>query len=126
MSNIVLNVTLLSYNLFTVAIKYRRPDLYFEEDISEEEKEQIIQEIAENIHKRGLDTAAVLFLESSKPLSRLGTSMGRVFLSPFLPILGDSTDLYGHKLLEIFEKRENIERLIQKIEKMSEKAKKEE
>ena len=95
--------------------------MYFEEDISEEEEEEIIQAIAERIHSLGLDTAAVLVLETSKPVTRLGAGMGRVFVSPFLPLLGETSDVYGHKLLTIFENRKNVERLIQKIEKMSQK-----
>ena len=97
--------------------------MYFDEEISEEKEEEIIQSIAERIHGMGIDTLAVFLLETAKPVTRLGTGMGRVFVSPFLPIFGEALDVYGHKVMEIFEKRKNVERLIQKIEKMNEEGK---
>ena len=77
----------------------------------------MIDEIAKFIHIKGLETAAILFLESSKPISKLGGSMSRVFVSPFLPIFGDEADIFGQKMINLLENRKNIEKLIQKIEK---------
>lgn len=92
--------------------------MYYDDPLSEEEEEQIIDELANYIHKKGLETAAILFLESSKPFSRLGGGMSRLFISPFLPIFGDEGDIFGQKMIRLLEKRKNIEKLIQKIEKL--------
>jgi hypothetical protein len=89
-------------------------------DITSEEEERYIQKAAEVIHKYGMETAAILLLETSKPMIYIGGEMGRFFASPFLHVLGEETGLTGKKLLLIFEKRENIEKLIQTLEKMAE------
>lgn len=88
----------------------------FDEPLSQEEEEKLIEEIAQYIHSKRLEMPAILFLESSKPLSSIGGTMGRMFVFPFLPILGDQGDLYGQKMIKLIENRDNIEKLIQKIE----------
>jgi hypothetical protein len=92
--------------------------LYFDEPISEEEEEKIIEEVANFIHVRGLETAAILFLESSKPLAHIGVGMSRLFVAPFLPIFGDDGDIFGNKMMNLLEKRKNIEKLISRIEEL--------
>ena len=94
--------------------------LYFDEELSEEEEERIIKEIANYIHIKGLETAAILFLESSKPFALIGGGMSRLFVMPFLPVFGDETDVFGQKMISLLEKRKNIEKLIQKIEELKE------
>jgi len=42
--------------------------------------------------------------------------MGRLFVSPFLPALGENIGISGEKFLQIFEKHENVEKLIKTIE----------
>ncbi len=95
--------------------------MYFDEELSEEEEERIIEELANYIHSKGLETAAILLLESSKPFALIGGGMSRLFLSPFLPVFGDETDIFGQKMILFLEKRKNLERLIQKIEEIKEK-----
>ena len=90
--------------------------MYFDEELSEKEEERIIEELANYIHLKGLETAAMLLLESSKPFALIGGRMSRLFLSPFLSVFGDVTDIFGQKMIIVLEKRKNIERLIQIIE----------
>ena len=90
--------------------------MYFDEPLSEEEEEEIIDEGANFIHVKGLETAAILFLESSKPLAHIGGGMSRLFVAPFLPIFGDEGDIFGNKMISLLEKRKNIEKLITRIE----------
>ena len=45
--------------------------------------------------------------------------MGRLLISPFLPIFGDNIQIGGEKLLQIFEKRENVEKLIKTVEDLN-------
>ena len=92
--------------------------MYFDEPLSEEEEEKIIEEVANFIHAKGLETAAILFLESSKPLAYIGGGMSRLFVAPFLPIFGDDGDLFGNKMINLLEKRKNIEKLITRIEEL--------
>ena len=84
-----------------------------------EDEEELIMKIAQNIHKYGLDMAAIFMIESVKPISYIGTQMGRLFISPFLPVLGENIGISGEKFLRVFEKRDNMERLIKAVEELS-------
>ena len=88
-------------------------------EITPEEEERVIRKVASVIHKYGMDAAAILFLESFKPLVYVGGELGKFFISPFLPALGEEISISGEKFFRIFEKRENIERLISMLEEMS-------
>ncbi len=87
-----------------------------DEDLSEEEVTRILEAIATRIHAYGMDAAAIIALETVKPLSNLGTELSRMFFSPFLPILGPEYNMMGDKLLFVFQDRKNVERLIQLLE----------
>lgn len=65
-----------------------------------------------------MDTAAILLLESSKPLVWIGGEMGRIFVTPFLPILSDQWGVESEKYITVFENRNNIERLMLRLEEM--------
>jgi hypothetical protein len=93
---------------------------YDEEGPSEEEVEEMIRGVAERIHELGLETAAILFLETSRPLASVGGMLGRVFVWPFLPVFGEEGDVYGQRAIEVFSKRRNVTRLIELIEEMKE------
>ncbi|MBQ0105658.1 MAG: hypothetical protein KBT47_06455 [Armatimonadetes bacterium] len=81
-------------------------------DFSEE-----IEEIAEFIHKKKLEVPAIVFLEINKPLCLFYSSLFLVST----PILGAFLGAERmKKLYEIMEKRENIEKLIKRIEEIAE------
>ena len=90
--------------------------MYHEDDLTAAEEDKIIEQIAEHIKKNGLETLAILFLESLKPLSYFSGQISRVFVSPFFTLAGDDADIYGNKLIKVFEKKENVEKLVVKIE----------
>jgi len=107
--------------------------LYWGIDLKSEDEDELISNIAHKIHEYGLDVAAILMIESVKPLSYIGAQMGRFFVSPFLYAFGDNIGIGGEKFFQIFEKRDNVEKLIKAVEdltqeekdlKKSEKAKK--
>jgi hypothetical protein len=85
-------------------------------EISEGEEERIIERAAEIIHEYKMEVPAIMLLESSKPLAYIAGQMGRLYLAPYLPILKQDFNISGEKLLRIFEKRENIEKLIRLLE----------
>jgi hypothetical protein len=93
--------------------------MFWDEEITPEEEEEIIEWIAREFYKYGLETAGIMFLESLKPISRYSSSMGQVFVSPLLPILGDNLMMKGDKAMRILEKDENVEKLIQRLEDMA-------
>lgn len=90
--------------------------MLWNEEISQEETDQLIDWIASQFYKYGLETAGILFLESLKPISRYGSSMGQLFLTPIMPFFGDNIMTKSDHVLRILEDKENVEKLIQKLE----------
>jgi len=87
--------------------------------LTEEEVDEILHKVEEKIRLYGMETVAILTLESVKPMVYVGGELGRVVLAPFLPALGPQYDALGDKLITIFEDRKNIEKLIQILEAMA-------
>ena len=85
-------------------------------DLTEEETETLVQKAADEISRRKLEAPAILFLEMHKPLAYIGANASLVFAPFAVPSLGfDFVNNYSR----LFSKRENVERLIQKIEEQS-------
>ena len=85
-------------------------------DLTEEETEALIEKAANEIARRKLQTPAILFLEMHKPLAYVGANASLVFAPFAVPFLGfDFVNNYSR----LFSKRENVERLIRKIEELS-------
>jgi hypothetical protein len=99
-------------------------DLIRDIKMTPEEEERIINKVAVEINKRGMDMPAILMLETLKPLVYIGTQFGRFYVSPFLPIFGDAFYQDSEKIITIFEKRENVEKLIKRLEEISKEEKK--
>jgi hypothetical protein len=93
--------------------------MFWDEEITHEDKEEIIEWAARELYKYGLETAAILFIESYKPISRVGSSMGQVFFTPLLPFLGDNAMIKGDKFFRIFQEKENVDRLLDRLEEIS-------
>ena len=93
--------------------------MFWEIEVTPEDEEEMIKSAAEKIHKYGMEVAAILMLESIKPLTYIGGQMGRFFVSPFLPALGEKIGQSGEKFFTVFEKRENVEKLITLLEEMA-------
>lgn len=93
---------------------------FWKEPLSEARKQEIIDALAQQVVQRGLSAPAVLFLELHKPFAFIGSQAGVVF-APFLaPFLGfERVDIYTQLLSE----RENWDRLIERIEELSEERK---
>lgn len=87
------------------------------EGLTEEEKDRIIEQIAENVVSRGLTAPAIVFLESIKPFAKVGSYTFLLFMSPIMGFAG----INGYLYTGFFKDRENIERLIKRIEELSKK-----
>jgi len=87
--------------------------LIMPEHLSEERKIEIMKIIAREVVKRQMTLPTIIFLESVKPLNYIG-SQAMVFFNPLIQIVFP-TKMYGELQL-MFEKRENMEKLIQVIE----------
>lgn len=95
--------------------------MFWDEELTTEEEDEIIEWTARELYKYGMETAAILFLESFKPMSRIGSSMGTVFFTPMMPIFGDNTAIRSQKVLKLFEEDKNVERLIVRLEEIASK-----
>ena len=83
-----------------------------EEPLSPEDQ-ALIDRMAEWIAARSLETPAVLFLESLRPLSFVG-SQALIFLGPFAHVLFRTPDY--DRLARLLERRENLELLVRAVE----------
>jgi len=82
-------------------------------ELSDEERDRLIESLVEKVRRYKMESAVIFFLEMHKPLTYVASQsmlLGSGFLSP----------LFGpenvQKYSKLFETRENVERLIRRIE----------
>ena len=80
-----------------------------------EREEQIMHKLATKVIEWRMTVPAILFLESVKPLNFIGSQM-MVFFEPFVQTLFNIKDYNTFR--EMMERRENVERLLLKIEEL--------
>lgn len=81
------------------------------------EKDQtLFDRLAEFVVKRKMAAPAILFLESTKPLNFIGSQF-LIVLGPLIKVFFNITEY--DRIVELMEKRDNVERLICTIEKHS-------
>lgn len=83
-------------------------------ELSPERVEYLVERLAQWIVSHRLETPAIMFIESMKPLSFIGSQMWLMYGVPMLGIVVDEHMSSEFGLL--FENRENVEALIRKIE----------
>jgi hypothetical protein len=87
-------------------------------NVNNNESEQdiiFIRRVADRIHRSGLITPAVFFLELTKPLSLIGSHV-MIFFGPIINAFINTEGYY--KAAELFEEPANVELLIREIEKL--------
>lgn len=82
--------------------------------VSEKEME-MIDKMAQWIVDSELEAPSLTLLHMIRPLARIGGDLAYFYLGAFIPLL----DNYGYDFLDTFEKRENVELLMQKVDRMS-------
>ncbi len=83
-------------------------------ELSPERQKELIDKIAKYIVDYRMETPAILFLESVKPLAFVGGQLATFYLAPFLPLVGR----WGEEAIALLQSRENVERLLQRIEEL--------
>jgi hypothetical protein len=78
--------------------------------------EAIISAVAEKVVSRRLEVPAIFFLETMKPMNFIGAQFLN-FFGPFLELLFPGEKYY--RFTEAMEKRENVEKLLIEIERLS-------
>ncbi len=84
-------------------------------ELTPEREQELIESLARRVQRLGLIAPAILFLESNKPFSFIG-SQALLFFQPVLRMLSpERVDEY----VALFERRECVERLIERLEDMA-------
>jgi hypothetical protein len=87
-------------------------------EVTEERKKFLINKIAQKVIDYRLSPVAIIFLESSKPLSFLGNQF-MIFMQPFYRALFSFREY--EEIAAMLEDRQNVEALICEIERLEEK-----
>lgn len=87
----------------------------FERGITDERRTELIDKIAKRVVDMRMTVPAILFLESMKPLSFIGSQI-MVFFQPIFRTFFSFREY--DEIALIFEERANVERLILAIERM--------
>ncbi len=96
--------------------------LYYDVEVTPELEAEYIEKVAQKVHEYEMETAAIMLLETSKPLVWVGGEIGRFFITPFVPIISDKLGVTSEKFFLVFEKRANIEKLLKRIEQLAQDA----
>ncbi|UCD06467.1 MAG: hypothetical protein JSV98_04350 [candidate division WOR-3 bacterium] len=86
-------------------------------EVTEERKKFLINKIAQKVIDYRLSPVAIIFLESSKPLSFLGNQF-MIFMQPFYRALFSFREY--EEIAAMLEDRSNVEALICEIERLEE------
>ncbi len=84
-------------------------------ELTEEEERKLIDNIAKLVVDKGLEAPAVMFLEVTRPLSFIGSQLAILALGPLQWLF----ELEGPKYTGLFMKRENVGKIIERIEELS-------
>ncbi|MEW6398857.1 MAG: hypothetical protein AB1503_06790 [Bacillota bacterium] len=87
-------------------------------EITPQERDQLIEKLARLVRRFGMYTPAIFMLETGKDLSWLGSQFMHLFSPVITLVWGDF-----EKLAFLLEDKQNVERLIRRIEELSEEEK---
>ena len=104
----------------SIRIGERRTMYEYATELTPERAKQLIEKLAVWVVEHGLETPAVLFLESMKPVSFVGSQFFLMYGVPQLGLVLDEKTTSEFGLL--FENRENVEALIKRIEELAREA----
>ena len=86
-----------------------------EYELTAEEEERLIDNIAKTVVDYGLEAPAVMFLEATRPLSFIASQLAIVALWPLQSLF----QLQAPKYTGLFMKKENVGKIIERIEGLS-------
>ncbi len=84
-------------------------------DNPSETAEALIERLAQAVHGRRMTVPAILFLETHKPLTSLFHTAAVMSLPMMLPLFGAK----ARELPAFLQSRDNVERLIRRIEELA-------
>ncbi len=80
--------------------------------LSDEERDELINKIAEKIIEFDIEIPASIFLSGLRPMSLIVNQMGLFLAGPFLELFGQES----YDILSLLEDPENIKKLKEKVE----------
>jgi len=83
--------------------------------LEDEEEQKLINNIAKLVVHKGLEAPAIMFLEVTRSLSFIASQLAIVALGPLQWLF----ELEGPKYTGLFMKKENVSRIIDRIEELS-------
>ena len=86
-----------------------------DDELSDDEDVKLLTKLANGITNRKMSAPAILFLETLRPMSYLG-SQAMAFFKPFCTMIFRKTEY--EEILKVLEKRESVTKLIQLLEKI--------
>ena len=86
-----------------------------EYELTPGDEEKLIGNIVKTVVEYGLEAPAILFLEATRPLSFIASQLAIVVLGPLQGLF----QFEAPKYTGIFMKRENVGRIIERIEELS-------
>ena len=84
-------------------------------DLTPEDEQRLIDNIAKTVVDNGLEAPAIMFLEVTRPLSFIASQFAIIASGPLQWLF----DLESPKYTGLFMKRENVGRIIERIEELS-------
>jgi len=91
----------------------------YETDGSQGTEEEKIDHIAKLLVKNyGMGTPSILILETIRPMAFVGGELGRILLTPWLPMLGDNMEKSIHEYITTLTQRDQLDKLVDRIEEL--------
>ena len=84
-------------------------------ELTEEDERRLIDRIARLVVDKGLEAPALMFLEVTRPFSFVASQLAVMALGPLLWLF----ELEGPKYTGLFMKKENVGKIIERIEALS-------
>ncbi len=81
--------------------------------------DELVEKIAKKVVEIGMEAPAILALETARPLSFIGSQMGRAMIAPWFGIFGWDAMNKADNIMEVFEDKENVKMLVRRIEELA-------
>lgn len=99
--------------------KEDRWDSILDQDSKPVNVDELVEKIANKVVEIGMEAPAILALETARPLSFIGSQMGRAMIAPWFGVFGWDAMTKADIYMEVFEDRKNVEKLVRRIEELA-------
>lgn len=93
--------------------------MFSEHEVTPEEVDKTVESIARKVVDSEIELYARFLLAMSWPLAYVGGQLAKVFIGPYLFIFGSRENTF-YEYISIFENKDNVFKLINKIDEFTE------